>query len=49
MRWMDLESAIQGEVNQKKKNRIPYANTYLWNLKEKEKYSEERRGLTGIK
>ena len=32
LRWMDLESVIQSEVSQKQ---IPYANTYIWNLKKK--------------
>ena len=32
VRWMDLESVIQSEVSQKQ---IPYANTYIWNLREK--------------
>ena len=36
MRWMDLESVIQSEVSLKKKN-ISYANTYIWNLKIKNK------------
>ena len=36
VRWMDLESVIQSEVSQKEKQ-IPYANTYLWNLKNKQK------------
>ena len=27
--WMDLESIIQSEVNQRK---ISYINTYIWNL-----------------
>ena len=34
VRWMDLETVIQSEVSQKEKN-IPYANTYIWNLKKK--------------
>ena len=33
MRWMDLESVIQSEVSQTEKKQIPYANTYIWNLK----------------
>ena len=35
VRWMDLETVIQSEVSQKEKNkyRMPYANTYIWNLK----------------
>ena len=32
VRWMDLESVIQSEVSQREKQ-IPYANTYIWNLK----------------
>ena len=32
VRWMNLESVIQSEVSQKEKQ-IPYANTYIWNLK----------------
>ena len=45
---MDLETVIQGEVSQKEKNKPPYANTYIWNLKKKNG-SEEPRGRTGIK
>ena len=47
VRWMDIESVIQSEVSQNEKQ-IPYANTYIWNLKRK-KGSEEPRGRTGIK
>ena len=36
VRWMDLESVIQSEVSQKEKQ-IPYANTYIWNLKKRKK------------
>ena len=39
VRWMDLESAIQSEVSQKEKKQIPYANTYIRNLREKKKRS----------
>ena len=46
VRWMDLETVIQNEVSQREKQ-IPYANTYIWNLKKKG--SEEPRGRTGIK
>ena len=35
VRWMDLESVIQSEVSQKREKQIPYANTYIWNLKKK--------------
>ena len=44
---MDLESVIQSEVSQKEKQ-IPYATTYIWNLKKKNG-SEEPRGRIGIK
>ena len=47
VRWMDLKSVIQSEVSQREKQ-IPYANTYIWNLKKKIG-SEEPRGPTGIK
>ena len=47
VRWMDLESVIQSEVSQKEKQ-IPYANTYIWNLRKKNGH-EEPRGKTGIK
>ena len=36
VRWMELESVIQSEVSQKEKNK-QYANTYIWNLREKKK------------
>ena len=50
VRWMDLESVIQSEVKSEREKQIPYANTYIWNLKKKEKkVSEEPRGRTGIK
>ena len=48
VRWMDLDSVLQSEVSQKEKNQIPYANTYIWNLREKNGH-EESRGKTGIK
>ena len=34
MRWMNLETAIQSEVNQKEKNKY-HMLTYIWNLKKK--------------
>ena len=51
VRWLDLETVIQSEVSQKEKKQIPYANTYIWNLKQKRerKWSEEPRGKTGMK
>ena len=49
VRWMDLKSVIQSEVSQREKQ-IPYANTYISNLKKKRKSGyEEPRGRTGIK
>ena len=47
MRWMYLESVIQSSKSEREKQ-IPYANTYIWNLKKKND-SEEPRGRTGIK
>ena len=35
VRWLDLESVMQSEVSQKEKQKILYANTYIWNLKNK--------------
>ena len=46
---MDLESVIQSEVKSEREKQIPYANTYIWNLKKKKKGSDEPRGKTGIK
>ena len=37
MRCMDQETVIQSEISQKEKKQIPYANTYIWNLKKKDK------------
>ena len=47
--WMDLESVIWSEVKSEREKQIPYANTYLWNLKKKKSGSDEPRGRTGIK
>ena len=47
VRWMELESVIQSEVKSEREKQIPYANTYIRNLKKKG--SEEPRGRTGIK
>ena len=47
VRWMELESIIQSKVSQKEKNKYPYANTYIWNLKKKG--YEKPRDRTGIK
>ena len=49
VRWMDPESVIQSELSQKEKNKYRTANTYIWNLKNKNKGSEEPRGRTGMK
>ena len=35
VRWRDLESVIQSEVKSEREKQIPYANTYIWNLKKK--------------
>ena len=35
LRWMDLETVIQSEVKSEREKQIPYANTYIWNLKRK--------------
>ena len=32
-----------------REKQIPYANTYIWDLKKKKNGSEEPRGRTGIK
>ena len=49
VRWMDLESVIQSEVKSEREKQIPYANTYIWNLKKKKNGHEEPRGRMGIK
>ena len=35
VRWMDLESVIQSKSKSEREKQIPYANTYIWNLKKK--------------
>ena len=35
VRWIDLESVIQSEVKSEREKQILYANTYIWNLKNK--------------
>ena len=37
VRWMDLESVIQSEVKSEREKQIPYANTYIWNLRKKKR------------
>ena len=37
VRWMDVKSVIQSEVNQKEKH-IAYSNTYIWNLKKEKSF-----------
>ena len=49
VRWMHLESVIQSDLESEREKQIPYANTYIWNLKKKKKRSEEPRGRTEIK
>ena len=34
VRWMDLEPVIQSELKSEREKQIPYANTYIWNLKQ---------------
>ena len=46
VRWIDLETVIQSEVNQKEKNKYRMV-THIWNPKKKG--SEEPRGKMGIK
>ena len=48
VRWMDLESVIQSEVKSEREKQIQYANTYMWNLREKKSH-EEPSGKMGIK
>ena len=48
VRWMDLESLIKSEVSKREKQ-IPYANTYIWNIRKNKKGHEEPRGKMGIK
>ena len=35
VRWMDLEPVIQSKVKSEREKQIPYASTYIWNLKKK--------------
>ena len=37
VRWMDLESVIQSDSKSEREKQIPYANTYIWNLKKKKR------------
>ena len=37
VRWMHLETVIQSEVKSEREKQIPYANTYIWNVKKKKK------------
>ena len=47
VRWMDLETVIQSEVNHKEKNKYRML-THIWNLKKKN-HSEECSRRIGIK
>ena len=49
--WELRGKGIGGAESQKseREKQIPYANTYIWNLKEKKKDYEEPRGGSGIK
>ena len=46
MRWMELESVIQSEVSQKKKNKYRMLTHIIWNLKNG---IDEPSGRAGIK
>ena len=48
VRWMDLESVIQSEVSQKKKNKYCML-THIYGIKRKKNSHEEPRDKTGIK
>ena len=49
VRWMDLDTVMQSEVNQKEKNKY-HMLTYIFGIKKKEKNgSEDPRGRTGKK
>ena len=37
VRWLHLETVIQSEVKSEREKQIPYANTYIWNLKKQNK------------
>ena len=48
----EVDGPRVGHTEQSKSERekqIPYANTYIWNLKKKKNGSEESRGREGIK
>ena len=42
VRWMDLETVIQSGVKSEREKQIPYANTYIWNLKKKKKENGQK-------
>ena len=48
VRWMDLETVIQGEVSEKEKNKYCVL-THIYGIEKKKKASVEPRGRTGIK
>ena len=49
VRWIDIESVLQSEVNQKEKNKYRML-THIYGIeKKKKKGHEEPRGKTGIK
>ena len=39
---MDLESVIKSEVKSEREKQIPYANTYIWNLKKRKKENGQK-------
>ena len=48
VRWVDLESVIQNEINQKEKNKY-HMLTHIYGILKKKNGSEEPRGSTVIK
>ena len=49
VRWMDLETVVQSELSQKKKNKYRMLTHICGILKKKKKKIEEPRGKTGMK
>ena len=44
MRWMELRVCHTEGNKSGREIQIPYANTYIWNLRKKKKGHEEPRG-----
>ena len=45
----DGKCKVKAVIKKNREKQIPYANTYIWNLKKNQNGSEEPRGRTGIK